>query len=259
MDFSTGATNDYRYEKEGILCQYLLFHYGSKKDQMPLDLNLQTALDFPARCVWECLDVKVLPKSSRALELGCSVGRSSFELSRYCESVLAIDSSKIFISAAKQIQETGQKEYALTIEGAQKQKRIALLPEGVRPEKIKFRCDDALNVSKKDFAFDVVLVANLLCRMSNPLALLTELPHLTAVNSQLILISPYSWSTEFTPLGNWLGGKESSQGKNSLDDIQNALRDYFDLKRVFDMPFLIREHARKYEVGISQATIWTRH
>ncbi len=247
------------YEKEQVLFRYLLFHYGSKEDQMPFELDLQHALDFPARCVRECLNVKALPNASRALEIGCGVGRSSFELSHYCESVLAIDNSKTFISVAKQIQETGQKEYLITVEGAQRHRRIARRPAESRPEHIVFRCEDALNLIEEPFtAFDVVLVANVLCRMHNPLAFLQALPQLTALGGQLILISPYSWSQEFTPKNNWLGGVEDNAGKNSLDYIQGALQDSFDLNRVFDMPFMIREHFRKYELVIAQATLWTR-
>jgi hypothetical protein len=104
-----------------------------------------------------------------------------------------------------------------------------------------------------------VLVANLLCRLSNPLALLAKLSQLTAANGQLILISPYSWLKEFTPKNRWLGGAEDNEGKSSLDYIQDSLQHYFDLKRVFDMPFLLREHARRYEFGIAQATLWTRN
>lgn len=250
---------DYRYEKEQILFQYLLFHYGSQEDQMPFAFDLRSALDFPVRCVRECLDIESLPKSARALELGCAVGRSSFELSRYCDSVLGIDNSTSFISAAKQIQKTGKKEYGLVIEGAQQQRRIARQPEGVRPENIEFRCEDALHLSEKDSSFDVVLAANLLCRMSDPLAFLAQLSRLTAANGQLILISPYSWSAEFTPPNHWLGGKEHSEEKSSLADIQKVLHDSFHLNRVFDMPFIIRDHMRRYELGISQATLWTHH
>lgn len=218
--------------------------------------GFQNALEFPVRCVQECLNTKTLPQSTRALELGCAVGRSSFELSRYCSSVLAIDNSQTFISAAKEIQDKGQKEYTLIIEGAQKQKRLARLPAGANPKNIEFRCEDALG--KKDSSFDVVLAANLLCRVKDPLAFLAELPRLTAAKGQLILISPYSWSTEFTPSQHWLGGKEHSEGKSSLAYLQQALQDFFHLDRFFDMPFIIREHSRKYELGISQATVWTR-
>lgn len=261
MVFQNSAKSDHasRYENERVLFQYLHFHYGNKEDQMPFDLNLQNALDFPVRCVSECLDVKALPRFSRALEMGCAVGRSSFELSRYCESVIAIDNSKTFIAVAEHIQETGQKEYFVTIEGAQKERRIARLPEGTRPEKVTFRCADALNMIEEHTAYDVVLVANILCRVPNPLALLAELPYLTAPKGQLILISPYSWLEEFTPKNYWLGGAEDNKGKSSLDYIKGALQDDFVLNRIFDMPFIIREHFRKYELGIAQATLWTRN
>lgn len=247
-----------RYENERALFQYLHFHYGNKEDQMPFDLNLETMIDFPVRCVSECLNVKALPHFSRALEIGCAVGRSSFELSRHCESVLAVDNSEKFIFVAEQLQKREQVEYFITIEGARRERRIACLPNGSKPNNVIFRCTDALNLIKERNVYDVVLIANVLCRVPNPLALLAELPHMTAPNGQLILISPYSWSEEFTPKNHWLGGTEFNKGKNSLDYIKSALQDDFVLNRIFDMPFIIREHFRKYELGISQATLWTR-
>jgi putative 4-mercaptohistidine N1-methyltranferase len=261
MSFQNTASTVHvpRYEREQVLNQYLLFHYGSDADQMPFDLHLKKALNFSVRCVSECLDFYALSNNAKALELGCSVGRTSFELSRHCESVVAIDSSKAFIAAAKQIQKNGQLEYHLTVEGAQRVTRYALLPESVNANRVQFRGGDALNLVDEHTAFDVVLAANVLCRLRDPMALLAELPHLTATNGQLILISPYSWSKEFTLPNHWMGGAEDNQGKSTFEYIKDALGDYFEHKATFDMPFMMREHFRKYELGMAQATLWTRN
>ncbi|NDC01228.1 MAG: methyltransferase domain-containing protein, partial [Verrucomicrobia bacterium] len=47
------------------------------------------------------------PKSRRALDLGCAVGRSSFELAAKVPEVIAIDFSRAFIRAARKLAKNG--------------------------------------------------------------------------------------------------------------------------------------------------------
>ena len=96
------------YERDEILNTYLLFHYGSNQDQLPFSFGPQNSLHFPVRCVTECVDLKALPANAAAIDLGCAVGRSSFELARHCKRVLGIDSSHLFIETAKQLQTKGE-------------------------------------------------------------------------------------------------------------------------------------------------------
>lgn len=251
----TSTTQPLTYETDKALSQYMLFHYGSDQDQLPFSFGPKNALNFPVRCVTECLDVADLPVHATALELGCAVGRSSFELSRYCEHVLSIDYSQNFITAAKHIQQKGKLEYQIVEEGTKIANRLARIPSGVHPERIDFKCGNAMDLSRVIDKFDVVLSANVLCRMPDPIAFLNVLPHLVASKGQLILISPYSWLDHFTPRSNWIDNQATG---SVLDVIQEVLLDAFDLQRVFDMSFLLRDHLRKYEWGVSQATIWKR-
>lgn len=244
----------YRYETENALSEYLLFHYGTDQDQLPFSFGPNNSINFPVRCVTECLDVDLLPKSAAALDLGCAVGRSSFELARYCERVLAIDNSHAFISTAKSLQQKGQFKYPIIGEGGRISSRIAKPPENIDLKRIHFKCCDVMELFQEKTLFHVVLAANILCRLPDPIIFLKKLPSLVAAGGQLILTSPYSWLEEFTPKKNWLG----DQNKSSLECIQETFKGSFDLLRSFDMPFLMREHLRKYQWGVAQASIWSR-
>jgi putative 4-mercaptohistidine N1-methyltranferase len=248
-----------RYETEASLSEYLLFHYGEDQDLMPYHFGPLNSFGFPVRCVTECLDIGALPLNATALELGCAVGRSSFELARYCTSVLAIDRSSAFISAATRIQQTGALEYAALEEGFQKSARIARLPQGIVPNRVKFKCCDLMDCSQDPTSYHVVLAANVLCRLPDPQEFLTLLPQLVAPKGQLILTTPYSWLEEFTSREQWLGGEENGEEKKNLEYIRKILGKWFDLHHFFDMPFLIREHLRKYQWGVAQASIWKRN
>jgi hypothetical protein len=76
----------------------------------------------------------------------------------------------------------------------------------------------------------------------------------------LILSSPYTWLEEFTPKSAWLGGRYNPGGhaERTLDGIKDALLGPFVHRSTKDLPFLIREHARKYQWSVAQATVWQR-
>ena len=64
-------------------------------------------LHFPSNTVWSTLIFDLIDENKesalRGLDVGCAVGRSSFELSRLCAEVIAVDYSQTFIEAAEQI------------------------------------------------------------------------------------------------------------------------------------------------------------
>ena len=44
----------------------------------------------------------------------------------------------------------------------------------------------------------------------------------------------------------------------TLDALKKILSPHFELSVCKDLPFLIREHARKFQLGISEASVWVR-
>lgn len=239
------------YENEILLNQYLLFHYGELEDQLPFSFGPHDALNFPQRCVESCLEVNRLPNKARALDLGCSVGRSAFELSRHCEYVLALDKSQRFITAAEKIQNEGFIDCKIQQEAGNSLSKRMKLPTNVNAEKVEFICQDVLQFDPK-MRFDVILAANLICRLPDPANFLRSLHQWIVPDGQLILISPYSWLEEFTPQSAWL------KGDTGLNSIKIILEKHFTLKKCVELPFLLREHQRKYQWGISQASVWIR-
>ena len=76
----------------------------------------------------------------------------------------------------------------------------------------------------------------------------------------LMLSSPYTWLEEFTPKANWLGGvRENGEALTSYQALQRLLaRDFEELASPLDVPFVIRETARKYQHSLAQLTLWRR-
>lgn len=246
------------YETDKLLSEYLLFHYGTR-DEIAPPAGGEHALDYAVRCVTECLDLALVPEGARALDLGCAVGRSTFELARYCASAIGIDYSHRFIEAAETIRKANELAYSRTDEGALATPLAARRPAAIQPERVSFEVGDAMNLREDLGSFDVVLAANLIDRLTKPAVFLDRLPSLVRPGGQLVLTSPYTWLEEFTPRENWLGGfNRDGMRVATLAGLRLALEENFTLVDVRDLPFLIREHARKFQFSVAQASIWRR-
>jgi len=247
------------YETEKLVAEYLLFHYGAPHEVLPWDFGPSAALNYPARCVRECVDVAALPPGARALDVGCAVGRSTFELARHCAEVIGIDYSRRFVDVAAVLARDGSLPYERLDEGALGSGLVASVPSIIDRGRVTFEHGDAQALRDALGDFDVVLAANLVDRLVEPARFLARLPALVRAGGQLVITSPYTWLEEFTPRKNWLGGF-SADGvrRTTLDGLTAALSSSFDLLGTKELPFLIREHARKFQWSVAQASIWRR-
>lgn len=103
----------------------------------------------------------------------------------------------------------------------------------------------------------MVLASNLLCRLPKPRDFLSNVPNFIKPGGHLVLVSPYSWLSEYTSEKEWVGGTPE---KDSFSELQTFLRNEGQLELVHkeDIPFLIREHERKFQYGVSDCTVWKR-
>jgi putative 4-mercaptohistidine N1-methyltranferase len=248
------------YESQKSLGEYLLFHYGTPEVVAPPADTPARALEFPARCVSECLQVSRLPARCRALDLGCAVGRSTFELARHCQEVIGVDYSESFIAVANSLKDEGSYAFSCVEEGELTLPALARVPLDIDRSRVSFLRGDAENLGLLNLGrFHVVLMANLIDRLAKPRQCLSALPAMLPSGGQLIIISPYTWMVEFTPRENWLGGfKRDGRVVHTMDALQALLSPYFRLLQTKDLPFLIREHARKFQWSVAQATLWLR-
>lgn len=226
---------------------------------MPWSFGPATSLHYPARCVSECLDPSCLPSQARALDLGCAVGRATFELARHCSEVIGIDYSHRFIEVARHLQQQGSTSYSFVEEGFLTTPAKAEVPEEIDRHRVTFEQGDAQALRPDLGPFDVVLMANLVDRLRDPIRCLNALPPLVRKNGQLILTTPCTWLEDYTPRSHWLGGfEQDGRAVRTLDALQAVLQPHFTLVRTLDMPFVIREHARKFQWSVAQATVWIR-
>ncbi len=245
------------YETDRLLNEYLLFHYGTATEVLPWDFGPAEALGFAERTVQVLLDKTLLPQDGSelgALDLGCAVGRSCYELATVCQHVTGIDFSHRFIQAAESIRAAGELSYTQLMEGQEWRTLTAHRPTQGEPARIRFTQGDAMNLPPDLGPFDVVHAANLLCRLPEPQLLLDRLPSLVKPGGQLLLTTPCTWLEEYTPPQNWPAGSTLDWLKEKLTAASGA----FQLAEQVDIPFLIREHARKFQWSVALGTRWVR-
>jgi SAM-dependent methyltransferase len=178
------------------------------------------------------------------------VGRASFELARKVPEVVGIDFSKTFIAAAEKFASAGMYCFRLREEGNRTRPIRATTPSRKLRNRVRFQTGDALRLPELG-RFDLVLAANLLDRVKDPKKLLKKvLPKLVRPGGLLLLTSPYTWAEEYTPRSRWL--------RDSFSALRKLLAPHFRLLRRQDLPFLLREHRRKFQLTFADATLWLR-
>jgi len=247
------------YESHDMVDQYLLFHYGNAEDILPYDFGPVDALEFHRRCVDLLAGTADISMPGHGLDLGCAVGRATFELARHCEKVIGIDYSASFIAAAEQLKKYGTKPIFRVDEGDHGLPVDIAVPPDIDRTRTDFQQGDAGALPDHIGPFDVALLANLIDRLPDPRRCLNDMGRLLVSGGTLMICSPYTWLEEFTPRNQWLSAyTNDGEPLATIDALKSELGSAFKLIATHDVPFLIREHARKYQWSVSQATIWRR-
>lgn len=248
------------YEDDALLAQYAEFHFGQRYFDVP---------NFPQAVAEIALNAMHGKPMRRALDIGCAVGRTSFGLAKGLpgeagfESVLGVDFSARFINLADTLVQKGLVRYTLTDEGTlQSFREISLAKLGFSDyaAKVAFAQGDACNLKDIHRDYDLVVAANLIDRLYDPAKFLDDIGQRIVPGGVLVLTSPYTWLEEHTPKAQWLGGfKKDGERYTTLDALHDHLaKDFVPLGAPQDVPFVIRETARKFQHSVAQLTCWER-
>lgn len=260
---SSSTTPSEYYETQKLLNEYILFHYGKPKDILAYeDFGPTDSVDFPKRCAELCLKHYV-PRAglpNRALDIGCAVGRATFELTRVVDEAIGIDYSRTFVDACNKLRQTGRMDYSMMTEGDLCKPMKAEVPSDINRQKTKFAQGDACALPENLGQFGVVLAANLICRLHHPREFLQKLSNLVAPGGVLVITAPYTWMPQFSDKSQWLGGYKDKDGQlvTGFHTLQKELAPLFDLLEDRNLPFLIRETARKHQWTVAHATVWQK-
>ncbi|MRA03996.1 5-histidylcysteine sulfoxide synthase [Acinetobacter lwoffii] len=242
------------YESDQLVSQYLEFQYGIEYFGIANFAKTLVDLAQPYFQQTPC---------HRALDIGCATGRASFELARSFDQVTGLDFSARFIQQAVYLAQGHRVRYQLPLEGELSEEKSCSLEDVALDQvasKTEFFQADACNLKAHFSGYDFILAANLIDRLHHPKDFLLQIHKRINIGGILMLSSPYTWLEEHTARSEWLGGFQQDGEKiTTLAGISNILTQHFELvAEPQDVPFVIRETARKYQHTLSQVTIWKR-
>lgn len=247
------ATREFSYESNTLAAQYCHAHYGEEYFGVP---------NAPAACARVCLELMEGRGKGHALDLGCALGRSSFELARGgFRQVTGLDCSGSFCRLASRLREEGVLRYALPEEGeivSFREVSLADLGLDAVRQRVAFHRADACDLPELFTGYDLVLAANLIDRLHSPRRFLSTIQERLNPGGVLVISSPYTWIEECTKKGEWLGGyRQGKEAVWTLDGLRDALAPRFrQLGEPRPLPFVIRETRRKFQHSIAELTAW---
>ena len=242
------------YETDDLVTQYMEFHYGASYHGVP---------NFPQALARIAVEAVGNGRRRRAMDLGCAVGRGVFELARHFDEVVGVDFSARFIDQGVALARGDTVRYTAVEEGELVEyKAIKLADLGLQgtAARVQFWQGDACNLKPQFAGYDLILAANLIDRLYDPAKFVTTIHERLNVGGVLMITSPYTWLAEHTARDKWLGGfKKDGESWRTLDALRALLTPHFEpIGAPQDVPFVIRETARKYQHTLAQATLWRR-
>ncbi|MBA3025787.1 MAG: 5-histidylcysteine sulfoxide synthase [Sulfurimonas sp.] len=240
------------YESDDLVSQYCEFQYGDRHFGVE---------NFAIKCAE--IASKYAINHTKALDLGCATGRATFELAKTFDEVEGIDFSVRFIQVGSKLKSEGYAAFSSKEEGdLVSYKKVTLQELGYEniKDKVSFWQGDACNLKPNFTAYDLVIATNLIDRLYSPRLFLDTIHERLNAEGVLVITSPYTWQESSTKKELWLGGYKDEQGKEikTIDTLKKVLDERFELIHLQDLPFVIKESARKYQHTISQLSVWKK-
>jgi len=245
--------DDNSYESDKLISQYCHFGWGNSYFEVD---------NYPQTCANIALELMGDRPKTRALDIGCAIGRSTFELAKEFDRVIGLDFSARFIQHAQALKESGTLRYSIPTEGdLEEYYQVNLSSFGLDnvSGKVEIWQGDACNLKPIHQGFDLIFASNLIDRLYDPQKFLDSIASRLNPQGILILTSPYTWQEESTPKEKWIGGvKKDGENLSTLEGLQEILEPNFRLKETRDIPFVIRETARKFQHTVAQMSVWEK-
>jgi len=216
------------YNSKNMLSSYLWSHFSDI-------FNDPEATD--AYRIWSSFFKKT---EGYALDIGCSVGRVSFELSKTHSNVVGIDTSIAFVEKARELLRNKKLEFDIIMEGLITEKRSCKFNDDWNFDRVEFIVADALALPFPGNFFSTVTSINILEKVSSPIQHLMDINRvLSETESMFVFSDPFSWDETVSPPEHWLGGVTSGTGNSKHRGIDNVIRYLWGKEDIFNPPMEI--------------------
>lgn len=157
-------------------------------------------------CLHRGLELVEPLEDQAMIDLGCSVGRTTFELAeKYKQATLGIDMNFSMLRLAQSILRGEGCSFPL--------RRMGLVYDPFTPDThfkhsklVDFWACDATALPFADGTFGFASALNILDSVQSPYQLLTSMERSLCPSGTAVLACPYDWSPAATPMEGWIGG-----------------------------------------------------
>jgi SAM-dependent methyltransferase len=198
---------------------YCWGHYGDLDPEDKQDEALGSVLN----CLKQGFSLPISP-SGNGLDLGCSVGRTTFELATRIDGfALGIDLNFAMLKTAQEVLQTGRLSYGRRRLGLVSDQREFPVQLPAR-ESVDFWACDTLALPFVAGQFGTVLAINLLDCVASPRDLLAVVRGMLKKGGSALISTPYDWSPNATPVEAWIGGhSQRGPDKGAAEPLLRAL------------------------------------
>ncbi|REL28988.1 5-histidylcysteine sulfoxide synthase [Thalassotalea euphylliae] len=197
--------------------------------------------------------------TEKLLDLGCSVGRTSFELADVFEHVDGVDFSARYIQHGVQLQ-TGEPVRFETVQEGDivDFHEVALADTGLSAaSNILFSQGDATNLKAIFADYDVILAQQVLEQCYDPKQFLKQVANRLNQGALLIIASDYQFNSDVAAKEKWLGGiKVNGENLVGFEGVQQTLGERFELLDQTDLHQVIKIAQRISAVSQKHITLW---
>lgn len=199
------------------LSTYTFDHYGDLDPAEPKDSPVLpgSVLELLKRG-FSHIDERV---NGPAIDLGCAVGRTSFELAKSVDDlILGVDLNFAMLKTAAAILHQGRVTYPRRRVGMVFDKREFAAPLE-SASKVDFWACDGTSLPFADESFSLAASLNVVDCVQSPYDHLKEVGRILKPNGGAIVSAPYDWNVNATPVEAWLGGhsqRSETQGASEI-------------------------------------------
>lgn len=244
------------FETDVKICQQLAEQYNDTASS-------QTCYQIKLAHYISQLKNKYAFENNKLLDLGCSAGRTAFELSPHFVEIDAVDFSARIIQYGVRLQQQNSIRYQQVIEGdIVSFHEVSLKTLGLNHsvDNVDFSQGDAVNLKPLLTGYDVIVLQQVLENSYAPKKVLTDIHRRLNDRGLFVVVSDFCFNEQITQKSNWLGGiKVNGENVTGFDGLTQQLLPHFNLLETEQLSQVIPVNSHSSITKNLQVSIWQRH
>jgi SAM-dependent methyltransferase len=219
---------------------------GSPFDVLRQQVSIYASGHYESDSALALLDRALDPPDGPLIDIGCSVGRTTFALAdRFGQLAVGVDLNFAMLRVAVHAMREDRVRYARRRVGIVYDRRDfeAGLPAR---DLVDFWCCDAAALPFADATFALAASLNVVDIVASPRDAIAECARVVAPGGTALIATPYDWTPTATPVEHWLGGhsQRGPQQGASEPALRALVAEKMEITSEAEVPWTLRLHER---------------